>query len=88
MIALLQGMKTKKPINSAALCRRVSLTFDLELVVLGRCLLYWTMLWNFGEGEGLVGSILSYLAGGVPGETGPLGQLIKLRDKPVQVFLY
>jgi len=71
-------MKTKWPINSVALYRRSSLTFDLGLVVLGRCLLYWTMPWNFGEREGLVGSILSCLAGGVPGETGPSEQVKKL----------
>jgi len=36
------------------------------------------MPWNFGELEGPVGSILSCLAGGVPGETGPSGQVNKL----------
>jgi len=40
--------------------------------------LYWSMPWNFGEREGPVGSILSYLAEGVPGETGPSGQVKKL----------
>jgi len=55
-------MQARKPINSAALCRRVRLILDSELVVLIRCLLYWTMPWNFGELEGLVGSILSYLS--------------------------
>jgi len=60
----------KKYINSAAFCRRVSLIFDLELVALARCLLYWSMPWNFGEREGLVGSILSCLTGEVLGETG------------------
>jgi len=33
------------------------------------------MPWNFGEREGPVGSILPCLAGGVLGETGPLGQV-------------
>jgi len=37
--------------------------------------------WNFGERLGLVGNILSYLAGGVPGETGPSGQVNKY-EKP------
>jgi len=35
------------------------------------------MPWNFGEREGLVGSILSYLAGEVPGETGSPEQVNK-----------
>jgi len=36
------------------------------------------MPWNFGEWEGLVGSILSCLAGEVPSEIGSPGQVNKL----------
>jgi len=45
-----------------------------EFAVWIRYLLYWGMLWNFGEGEGSVGSILSYFTREVLGETGSLGQ--------------
>jgi len=55
--------------------RKVSLIYDWELVAWAGCLLYWRLLWNFGEKVGLVGSILSCLARGVPGETGPLEQV-------------
>ena len=68
--------KGNEPINTAVFSRNFSLTF--ELVVLTRCLLYWSMLWNFGEREGPVGSILSCLAEEVPSETGPSGQVKKL----------
>jgi len=55
--------------------RAVSLIYDWELVAWAGCLLYWRLLWNFGEKWGLVGSIMFCLAAGVPGETGPLGQV-------------
>jgi len=75
---MVEEMKARKPINSAVLCERISLIFDLGLVVLIRCLLYWSMPWNFRERQGPVGSILSYIAGEVPSETGSPGQVNKL----------
>jgi len=39
------------------------------------------MPWNFGEREGPVRSILSYITGEVPGETGSPGQENKIASR-------